>query len=255
MTKYIIQVIMFFVLISCQNDEFGYTYLSSYYLDGEPITLTGQTDNDTGLETNDWNFDLTNGKNISKGRFLEGMRIDNWIYTLHRDTSMVVDWIIFRDPIKGIKMSYPKIWHVNKETPRVFEATFETVSPIKRSKFFAVTYNIKDSIKMNMKEYLDYSTNKLAQEERLKRHYTFEIATDKDTTYYSITKLVRNNENIMILDYLFEKDDKIIELTYSTLDIETEFKNQIFLDIVSCFYYEQKRAFDPLTRSEIIIKL
>lgn len=255
MTRYFLIIIILTLFASCGSKDFEYTYLSSYTLDGEVIKISGETDNDSGLETNNWNFALKNGKNISKGRFLEGMRIDEWMYTLHRDTSMKVDWSIFRDNSNDIKMSYPKNWSVNKETSRLFEATFETISPIKYSKFFAVTYNNKDSIKMTLQEYLYYSTNKVAQEEKLKKHYSFEIVNKKDTSYYSIIKLIRNNENIMILDYLFERDNKIIELTYSTLDIETEFKNQIFLDMVSCFFYEGKRAYNPMNDNEITIKL
>jgi hypothetical protein len=223
-------------------------------MEGTTVVSAGDILNDNNKETGNWTFSIKGGAILSKGEFDNGLRKGLWTYKLHRDTLIKVDWSIYKNDTNSLIVNYPSDWQIFYNSGFKFIAAFPTISRIKDNKLVVILFHPKDSIKMNLDEYLNLYNRELAKFQIIK-NYNFELKFKNSNTYYSVANYIRDNEELINLNYLYEDNKGIYDITFTTLNIDPEIKNQIFCDFISGLYIDGNRLFDPRQELKMNIKL
>lgn len=183
---------------------------------------------------------------IAKGKFSNGFRIGQWTYHPSDNQTVRIDWSKYSNDTSRTIVNYPREWTVHEIATRPFQATFPTHSKIKKDKFFIVFPQPKDSIGMDLKRYWRHYNVVAFEDEEVKEYALFEFETSSGKSYYfSRYILKRNNEEMLILNFLGEKGATIYDVTYSTLNEDYEEKHIIFFDMVRTMVLQGERFFSP----------
>lgn len=247
--------LVFFVLFGCEEKMMQYEY--TMYRDGYMKFWRDQMYDKykNVFENGDFLIDTPEGDTLMRGKYHQGFKRGKWEYHPSETQIVFINWEKYTSENDSLEINHPEEWKLIKSKTRPFQATFGTKSNNKGDKYFIVLPHKKSDLEMNLKEYWGFANEQIHTGDSVKSHLLSEFSREDGEYYFSTYTIVRNNEELFVMNFLGETDSIIYDVTYSSLKEDINRKYTIFLDMIRSLRLEGKRFFTPYEQSTKIIDL
>lgn len=242
--------LIIWLLSGCKENKLNYYYISLTEPEGK-IKTVGEYNN--SLESGKFLF-YDDDRLISTGNFVNGQKKGEWSYHLKGDSTITIDWDIFKNKEYKFSISFPKEWYLFYEE-RPFQAVFDSTidsTTIERStnKCFIV-YKRKLQNFKNLQKYNEmYNANTLNTFNDVFKD-RFRIVSPSNTYFFSTYTYEWNSHNYITFNFICEHDNCIYDFTYSSLNRQFNKKFLIFFDMIRSCFIDQTRIFPPFNEYSV----
>jgi hypothetical protein len=246
---------MLSVIVGCEKKTVNYEYLM--HREGqiefwrEEMYYEG-TDYE---ERGDFLVKDIEGDTLMNGMYDKGFKIGQWNYNSTDTNNFKIWWDKYSNDERQFYINYPKAWTIIKSEKLLFQSTFTTKSIIKNDKYFIVIPQNKNELEISLFDYWEIVKDKTLANDSVNTvlHRKFHQA-DNDF-YFSTYSLLRNNEEMVLFNFLGESDSIIYDVTYSCLKSDLDIKYTTFLDMIRSMRIGNSRVFSPYNHATEIIDL
>ncbi|KAF0200127.1 MAG: hypothetical protein FD170_3764 [Bacteroidetes bacterium] len=232
-------LISLFLLTSCNKEPVKYYHI----INGNQKTIIkGKVKNE--LEEGNWSIATEKGELLANGVYHAGLKIGLWTYYFN-DTLINILWKKYENE-KGIKINLPEDWIIIEHESELLQATFETQSKNKLNKYLLIGGYIPSEIGLTFEDYIKLSKQEVREKSSIVDEQSFVVHTDGKQ--YSFTRFIinRENEELVVYNYIGLIEGVIIDIGYSSLNENKEYKNLLFFEILIGCYYKGNRIINPL---------
>jgi hypothetical protein len=196
------------------------------------------------------------------GDMKNGIPAGQWKYNIYPDSIIDIEWNSYTNKNESFKIIYPTGWHVFPSKKGLFQVSMIQDTASLNDNYFLILSHDKTTYKDLTKiKYLKKFVSSLSK--NTVKKYTNHSIVDEDSSkyFYSYYQLNKDEKSVLILNFLFDKNNTIYDVTLSVDDknisqsINDRFLsryNVIFLEMVRSIRINGERIFSPFKK---IIKL
>jgi hypothetical protein len=250
--KLIIGLTTLLILLGCESKKVTYSLLfadnASIVMDTQEIPET----NFNGLnESGTWSHEL-NQVVYSKGTWENGLKKGIWKYNTG-EREFDITYAYYKDAVSNFQISYPTNWKIyEKLNPSsLFSVSDTTENGDRRTKLFIVLAHDKVKIDKTLKTFNDYLNESMLTDSILAKK-SYKIIGAKREYYLNVYRIKKYGEELLTFNLLGDSDFIIYDISYKTLNINSEEKLLRFLEMSLTARLNCYRFLDPLDKIERI---
>lgn len=239
-TKIIYIISITLLVISCRKEPVRYYHI----LNGNDTTyIKGNVKNN--MEEGEWSIASKKGKLLANGLYNNGLKEGRWQYNM-QDSLIHINWKIYVNKEKQIRLNIPVNWIVIEHKDVLFQATFNTTSKNIKTKYLLIgTSKISDSIS-SLKSYFDLSQRVVNSRIKVIDRQSFLVYNGENQFYLSRYIYPRDGEELIVFNFIGLINNEIVDIAYSSLNEEQEYKKLLFFELLIGCYYSNNRVLNPL---------
>jgi len=241
LNRFLVGFLSIILFVSCSNQDIKYHYVVSGDSDIDRTIIDGKTKNQK--EVGEWSIATPNGKLLANGLFDEGVKVGKWLYHLN-DKDLYIDWKKYSND-KGVTANLPSNWTVLESDDDLLQATFKTFSKNKGNKYFIFGSYDATRLGLTMDEYNSASKENMHKKLIVKQQDDLILYNGNNKYYFTRYILTNNGENLVVFNLIGMVGENIIDIGFSSLDENRDYKHLLFFEIMSGLYYYECRLVDP----------